>query len=128
MRDHFFIGCNGDLFDTREPKWSANVLREHYQFTFDRITSVAQLKSTLRNGRFTSLGSYPLFLITSDSAALCFQCARDEFRNCADSIKTGCNDGWKVVACDINWEDPDLLCDHCGEHIESAYAEEESTS
>jgi hypothetical protein len=33
------------------------------------------------------------------------------------------NDGWRVVACDTNWEDASLYCDHSGERIESAYAE-----
>jgi hypothetical protein len=33
------------------------------------------------------------------------------------------NDGWRVVACDTNWEDGELYCDHSGERIESAYAE-----
>jgi hypothetical protein len=31
-----------------------------------------------------------------------------------------------VEALDVNWEDPDLFCDHCGNRIESAYAEPHS--
>jgi hypothetical protein len=27
------------------------------------------------------------------------------------------------AAFEINWEDVDLTCDHCGKHIESAYGE-----
>ncbi len=34
------------------------------------------------------------------------------------------NEGDEIVACDANWEDPDMFCD-CGERIESAYAEDE---
>jgi hypothetical protein len=30
------------------------------------------------------------------------------------------------VALEANWEDPDLFCDHCGDRIESAYAESDS--
>jgi hypothetical protein len=29
---------------------------------------------------------------------------------------------------DINWEDPDLICDHCRKRIESAYAEDKAQS
>jgi hypothetical protein len=29
-----------------------------------------------------------------------------------------------VVALEVNWEDPALYCDHCGNRIESAYVEE----
>jgi hypothetical protein len=31
-----------------------------------------------------------------------------------------------VEALDVNWENPDLYCDHCGARIESAYAEVDS--
>ena len=41
-----------------------------------------------------------------------------------DSVKTKTDDGWRVVACDVNWEDGSLLDDHTGCPIESAYAED----
>ena len=36
-----------------------------------------------------------------------------------------CNtsDGWQVIGLQINWEDADLTCSHCGALIESAYGE-----
>ena len=68
-------------------------------------------------------GGYPLFAITDDGGALCKDCCRSEFRNIVDSIHTDCSDGWKVEAITVNWEDGDLACDHCAEHIESAYAD-----
>jgi hypothetical protein len=30
------------------------------------------------------------------------------------------------VALEVNWENPELFCDHCGNRIESAYAEPQS--
>ena len=33
-----------------------------------------------------------------------------------------------IVAADINYEDSALYCDHCGDRIESAHAEDEMTS
>jgi hypothetical protein len=65
-------------------------------------------------------GGYPLFAITTDGACLCKDCAKTE-RNSIGTT-TG-SDGWTVEALDVNWEDPDLYCDHCGARIESAYAE-----
>jgi len=32
----------------------------------------------------------------------------------------------QALGADINWENPFLYCDNCGERIESAYAEEEN--
>jgi hypothetical protein len=40
-------------------------------------------------------------------------------------MRHGVNDGWRVIGCDVNWEDPSLYCDHTGARIPSAYAEEE---
>ena len=123
LAEHMFLGSNGDLYDTRNPKWAGEPLRPRYSFTFQHISNVAQLKSTLRNGRFTSLGCYPLYFITSDGAALSFQSVLDNLPEIMSSIRDDSNDGWRVIACDVNWEDTDLTDDHSGELIESAYGE-----
>ena len=65
-------------------------------------------------------GGYPLYAITHDGAALCKHCCKSERSSIGTT--TG-SDGWGVVAVEANWEDPDLFCDHCGDRIESAYAE-----
>lgn len=69
-------------------------------------------------------GGYPRYFITSDGCALSFKAARAEKRNILEAIRDSDNSGWQIVAVDINWEDPDLICDHTGERIESAYAED----
>lgn len=82
-----------------------------------------RLADRLSSSPYTSLGSYPLFAITHDGAALCHHCCKTE----RDSIGTTTgSDGWGVVALEVNWEDPDLYCDHCCDRIESAYAEPEA--
>lgn len=68
-------------------------------------------------------GGYPRFFITSDGAALSYAAAKAEQENIESSIAEDCRDGWRVVACDVNWEDSDLTCDHTGERIESAYGD-----
>jgi len=82
------------------------------------------LKQSLRSGPYAWPGGYPLYFITSDGAALSFQAVRDNLRAVLSAIKTRSDDGWRVVAVEVNWEDPLLFCDHTGERIESAYAEE----
>lgn len=69
-------------------------------------------------------GGYPTYYVTSDGAALCVECARKEGSRITASIRDHCNDGWQVCHHDVNWEDCSLLCDHCGEQIESAYGDE----
>jgi hypothetical protein len=65
-------------------------------------------------------GGYPLHAVTTDGAALCKHCAKTERESIAT---TAGSDGWCVTALDVNYENPQLYCDHCGERIESAYAE-----
>jgi hypothetical protein len=70
-------------------------------------------------------GGYPLFAVTSDGGCLCSKCCKTE----AKQIGSTCgNDGWQIVAIDVNWEDENLPCDHCGELIESAYGEPKESS
>jgi len=82
------------------------------------------VKHHLREGQFAWPGGYPLFFVLQDGCALCFGCARKEFRQIVWDHKHHCNTGWKVAAVDANWEDPSLYCDHCSKRIESAYAED----
>jgi hypothetical protein len=65
-----------------------------------------------------------LFFITSDGGAFSFIGAKAARRMILDSIISHADDGWRVVAMEVNWEDSDLYCDHSGERIESAYAED----
>ena len=64
-------------------------------------------------------GGYPMFALTSDGGCLCHECCKTERESIGTT--TG-SDGWCVTALDINYEDADLLCDHCGNLIEAAYA------
>ena len=79
-----------------------------------------RLADQLSTSPYAWPGGYPLFAITNDGAALCKHCAKSERSSIGTT--TG-SDGWTVEALDVNWEDPDLCCDHCGARIESAYAE-----
>ena len=125
MREHLFISsCDGALHDTRAPDWSHNPLRANYSRTFSRIKTIAEFKATLRAGPYVWPGGYPLYFITSDGAALSFKAARSEARQIMQSIADKDSSSWRVMACDINYEDVDLYCDHTGEKIESAYGDD----
>jgi hypothetical protein len=53
---------------------------------------------------------------------------REEWHNVCAAVRSSSGDGWQVVACAVNWEDPALFCDHTSERIESAYAEDEANA
>lgn len=116
------VSSDGNLFDTSKQNWHLlPPLRVNYCATRQSIGSIADLKATLRNGAVTDFGGYPLYFITSDGGALSFDSVRKNFRAVIESIKNHINDGWRVVACDVNYEDDDLYCDHSSEKIDSAY-------
>jgi hypothetical protein len=122
---HLFASdTDGHLYDTRRHEWHKMPLRTCYRHTFARIKTGVQLRATLRAGDITFPGCYPLYFITSDGGALSFDTVRANLRNVLDSIRTESRDGWRVVACEVNYEDSELYDDHTGEQIPSAYGED----
>lgn len=75
--------------------------------------------------KYTRAGGYPLAAITADGACLCAECVKKEWRLiCAESFEnTNC--GFRISGVDVNWENDDLYCDHCGKKVESAYGDSE---
>jgi hypothetical protein len=67
-------------------------------------------------------GGYPIYYVTRDGGALCPDCVNDPRNPVHDN---GRNDGWLVDAYDVNYEQHDLMCDHCNKQIEAAYPEDE---
>ena len=82
-----------------------------------------RLADQLSSSPYAWPGCYPLFGLFNDGGVCCHKCARAERSSIGTTTGT---DGWALVAIDANWEDPALFCDHCGERIESAYAEPEA--
>jgi len=65
-------------------------------------------------------GGYPLFYVTADNGVLCPKCAN---KNLTLTLKG--DDQWRIVTCDINYEDNSLYCDNCSGKIQSSYGEDE---
>jgi hypothetical protein len=89
------------------------------------INTVSDFRKAYRAGPYAWPGGYPMYFITSDGAALSFDAAKSARRNILHAIAHKQNDGWRVVAIEINWEDSNLFCEHTGGRIESAYAEDD---
>lgn len=84
-----------------------------------------ELADDVRKNPYCWPGGYPKFAVTDDGGCLCKKCCWTERKQIREADP---GDGWEVQAVTINWEDANLLCDHCGERIESAYAEDEVES
>lgn len=89
-----------------------------------QINSISDFRNAMRHGPYAWPGGYPCYFITSDGAALSFKAAKQEKRNILESLASRSNDGWRIVAMDVNWEDSSLICDHTNEPIPSAYGED----
>lgn len=119
MNTEKFSEFEGDLYK------GGKVFREKHSYTFSHIENTHQLRATIRAGGFVFPGGYRLFFITSDSAALCFECAKSGYRNISGPIRSRASDGWRVEACAINYENGSLYCDNCNKQIEAAHGEAE---
>ena len=120
MIDHLFVGCEGDLYDTRNPEWSKSPpLRSNYQRHVRDIKTVADVKACLRAGPYAWPGGYACYFITSDGAVLSFEAARQEFHQIAYSLRfKQPRSGWHVIGlgCEAD-EDETPVCDHTGKAI-----------
>lgn len=88
---------------------------------------------TIREGRFTSLGSYPKYWLTADGGTLSHKACRENALQIGRAMRAGPGNGsdvdqWRVIGCDINWEDQDMTCAHSGERIEPAYPADKESS
>lgn len=117
----FFVSSSGDLVRLQG---DITPVRPRYAFHHQSIESGLELRATLRAGPYAWPGGYPLYLITSDCEALCFDCGHAEFRQITRAIRDKSSDGWRVIACEVNYETPDLQCAHCNRPIPSAYRED----
>lgn len=84
--------------------------------------TISNFRSDLRQP-YAWPGGYPRFFIMSDGEALSFDAAKANRRLILEALRDNDSDGWRPVACEINWEDRALTCAHSGKRIESAYAD-----
>lgn len=96
------------------------------------ISTVRDLIRALRAGKYTSIGSYPTYFIARDGGALSHEAVRENLWQIARATRDYLRGErspdlrqWAIWAVEVNWENPDLYCDHTNERIESAYAEDE---
>jgi hypothetical protein len=90
-----------------------------------QIKTVSDFRKAYKSGPYVWPGGYPLYFVTADGAALSWAAAKE----CRSQIvrAVGSDDtrsGWRIIGADVNWEDASLYCDHTGERIPSAYAED----
>ena len=92
--------------------------------------TLLDVKRALRAGPYAWPGGYPLFFVMADGEALSFDAARAQWREIVGAMLCDHNprDQWRVLGCDVNYEDSDLYCAHTGKRIPSAYAEPEEES
>jgi hypothetical protein len=79
----------------------------------------------LRMGKFTPIGSYPLFFLMATGETLCPNCVKVEVLRIGRATRDRDGQMYRVVGCDINWEDMNMECAECCDKIECAYPSDE---
>lgn len=72
-------------------------------------------------------GGYPVHAIAADGGTFCPDCANGKNGSrCCEQLDPDCPDDkqWNLVAVDINWEDDDMMCAHCGKKLEPVHERE----
>lgn len=110
-----FYTFEGSLY--RDGNYSTP-FRENYARHFRQISTVSELKATLRAGKYT-IGCYAIYFYTFDGAVLSYEAVRAEFRNVADSVRLKTNDGWRVVGIGCTCDGDEIPnCDHTGKPVD----------
>lgn len=72
------------------------------------------------------LTNYPTYHVMADCGTVCQDCLEADAALVEEATANpGTDSQWQYADTDVNWEDPDLYCDHCGHRIPSAYADDE---
>lgn len=95
------------------------LVRRNHSMHHREINSLADLKACLRAGRYTSVGGYPLFFLCANGDTVSFEGVKDIWAGLCWEHNN--QTGERIVACDVNWEDADMVCAITGKPIESAY-------
>lgn len=104
--EHVYAPIDADLYTLERELFDAGYIR------------VSLLRKEWEKWAFP--GGYPIYYACADGELLCSHCACSHVKLTADP---DAERDWKIVAADINYEDPDLRCSHCDATIESAYCE-----
>ena len=93
--------------------------RYEYNYTYRNIKSGRQLRANLRAGQYAWPGGYTMAFWTSDGAHLCFDCVQDNLYEVTWAIRHKCNDGWRVVGCELieHYDEEAIRCEHCYKEI-----------
>lgn len=83
-----------------------------------------QIKANIQPS--ASIG-YPIFFIAEDGGILSEEAVREQLDRIIEAAEDteDCPDlrQWRLVSCEINYEDEDLICSHTNKKIPSAYAD-----
>jgi hypothetical protein len=88
--------------------------------------NIEKLNYFLQN-KYVWPGGYTQFLFMVDGGALCHSCAVREKELLIDNLSNvdDYDKQWRVYGIDVNWEDPQLYCDHCNQPIPPEYPVED---
>ena len=87
-----------------------------------KIDTTQSLRQAIRTP-YAWPGGYLTEIILSDGETICHDCAKKEYRQLSSALKEHSNNGWRPIALEINYENNDSYCCHCGKHMECAYNE-----
>ena len=89
------------------------------------ILALSVIKAELREGKYAWPGGYPKYFLCADGEPLSYEAAYENFKLIAHAhtFPEYRDTQWTLLACDVNWDDQNMICAHTGKRIEAAYEE-----
>jgi hypothetical protein len=84
--------------------------------------NIEDLDRALKEGPYTSIGSYPIYFMCWDGETLSYNSVKENYELVCEAIENkDKHSGWYVIGYGINWENEELIDADTGEKIECAY-------
>jgi hypothetical protein len=103
---------------------------EDFERIFPPVTKrhegLSQARDAIRHP-YTSVGSYPVYVLLNEDGMICPGCARDCYREISRSTRERSHDGWRLADMPVTvfWEGNET-CSHCSKQLDSAYGDPDS--
>ena len=100
-----------------EPRKAPRLLRRDYAKHYTEIEILNQFKSSIRAGKYVWPDGYEVYFIYGDGSTCCYDCAIAEYEQIVSDWIVGFDATFRIAGCDINFENTNTFCVHCGQQV-----------
>lgn len=119
-----FAQGDNPRFDRKKFLKAAGVSSVTREAPPQRIKTISDVYLWLEHGPYAWPGGYPMYFIAEDGSTFNFSTVEENIESVQEAFRDNWSD-WKIIAAEINYEDPDLFDTETGDRIECAYCDDD---